>query len=196
MFPCVTRKTHVTFASRRVCNLCPCAFTNSCAIGKPCRYASRAIRAPSMNARPPPTPLKLCPGCGFAMPCGPTGKPSGSFRSLKILYSLEPAGTEWPGVLLWGTTPSGPPHTALARGKTHAADRVGPRGLEPTPTHACVYVCACMYVSMCACRCLCMCLGVRYPWSRGTVNAKRRCLRQARAGLISFPDFLRRADRC
>ena len=77
----------------------------------------------------PPPPLKLCPVCDFATPPRHELKPSGSLRVLKILYSLEPAGTEWPAALLWGTTPSGRPHAALARGKTHSADRVGPRGL-------------------------------------------------------------------
>ena len=50
---------------------------------------------------------------------------------LKILYSLEPAGTEWPAALLWGTTPSGPPAWAshhekyTGRGPSGAtADRV------------------------------------------------------------------------
>ena len=81
---------------------------------------------PNMQA-PPPAPLKIM-SC-MATPPWHELKPSGGLRLLKILYSLEPAGTEWPAALLWGTTPSGHPRTALARGKTHAAGRVGPRGL-------------------------------------------------------------------
>ena len=50
---------------------------------------------------------------------------------LKILYSLERAGTEWPAALLWGSTPSGHPAWTLRHQKhigrgpsAEAADRV------------------------------------------------------------------------
>ena len=47
---------------------------------------------------------------------------------LKILYSLERAGTEWSASLLWGTTPSGHSYLDLHRGK-HT--RRTPSGAKP-----------------------------------------------------------------
>jgi len=82
---------------------------------------------------------------------------------LKILYSLEPAGAEWPAALLWANTPSGPPHTALARGKTQAAARVEPSGLRKhTRSCICVFVqvLKCVHVSVGVDVCVYVCVGL------------------------------------
>jgi hypothetical protein len=62
--------------------------------------------------------------------------PSGAVHVLKILYSLEPAGTEWPAALLWGTRPSGFSTRLRFRREHHTADRVPPEGTNKRGTFA------------------------------------------------------------
>ena len=55
---------------------------------------------------------------------------------LKIVYTLEPAGTEWPAALLWGTRPSGFPHVPEIGREPHTAHRVAPEGATESGTYA------------------------------------------------------------
>jgi hypothetical protein len=98
----------------------------------------------------PPHPIKL----KFARPTEPhkhacadkarprctESRPSGAVHVLKILYSLEPAGTEWPAVLLWGTRPSGFPNVPAIWTSAPHGRPSGARGHHQTwhlRTHAC-----------------------------------------------------------
>ena len=55
-------------------------------------------------------------------------KPSGAAHVVNLIYSLEPAGTEWPVALLWGNRPSGLPMRCLRCRRPQETARGRPSG--------------------------------------------------------------------